>query len=210
MTPFISARISYRQQRTGAWEEPKELVRRGCVSHTVVCHTHCPPGALWGGPTVAAEINDGDWYSGWCELMHDQTRIILEHSGTILSCCIRWSLCICIFFRFSYLCVLCLLDNFSFLFALTWSRSYLNGIHGLSKDPHQDGMIVESKMLPWRLYSCTLNGGSFYTPGNNGSSTASGPPPQSRKLLRLILCLSHVLRVLAKVPATKETFRCSR
>lgn len=76
------------------------------------------------------------------------------------------------------------------------------------KDPHQDGMIVERKMLPWRLYSYTLNGSSFYMPGNNGSSTASLPPPQSKTLPCLILCPSHVLRVPANVlqlPATKET-----
>lgn len=79
--------------------------------------SHCPPGALWRGATVAAEINDGDLDSRWCELRHDQTRIILEHSGTILLCCIRWSLCIYIFYPLLSFCVLCLFENVSFLFA---------------------------------------------------------------------------------------------
>lgn len=86
MTPFISARISCRQQRTGAaltQEGLKELARRGCVSHTAH-QVHCE-----GVPQGQQEINDGALDSRRCEVMHDQTRIILEHSGTILLRCIH-------------------------------------------------------------------------------------------------------------------------
>lgn len=113
------------------------------------------------------------------------------------------------FFTFFFLCVCLTISPFCFL--LHVEPELFEWHSRVFKDPHQDKMIVERKMLPWRLYSYTLNGSCFYTPGNNDSSTALVLLPQSKKLLCLILCLSHVLRVLAKVlqlPSTKESLRC--
>lgn len=117
--------------------------------------------------------------------------------------------CVFTFFPPFYLFVSCVCLTISPFCLLLHVESELSEWHSrVFKDPHQDGRIFERKMLPWRLYSYTLNGSSFYMPGNNGSSTASALPPQSKKLLCLILCLWHVLRVLANVPATKETLMC--